>query len=219
MPAPPQPPSAPRVQGLQDDYEKPDHPRKSQFLGAGGEGAEWDTHGEGAKFWRRFSVAQKTAGTQKLEEGSRAWMASMASGRRKLIVMGFIAIVSLVGIIVGVIVWREIVSPSGSTSDEPKSIYKANLGANGQPVSATASSAATTTKKSSKATSTSTSTSSNSWRRSPQSADEIVQDIVKRHAGRAAAHDLGFPKMRKRHFGRAIPAASPADQASLAEIN
>ncbi len=52
--------------------------------------------------------------------------------------MGFIAIVSLVGIIVGVIVWREIVSPSGSTSDEPKSIYKANLGANGQPVSATA---------------------------------------------------------------------------------
>ena len=113
--------------------------RRSEFLGAGGEGAEWDTNGEGAKFWRRFSMAQKTAGSHKLEDGSRAWMTSMASGRKKLIVMGVIAIVSLVGIIVGVIVWREIVAPSGSSTDEPTSIYKANLGAKDLPASSSTS--------------------------------------------------------------------------------
>ena len=202
-PAAPRAPSAPRVQGLQNDYEKPDHPRKSQFLGAGGAGAEWDTDGEGAKFWRRFSMAQKNAGSQKLEAGSKAWMASMASGKRKLIVMGVIALVSLVGIIVGVIVWREIVSPSGSASDEPKSIYKANLGAkdNSPP--------ATTTSSSSKAKATATASSS-SWYTRSVPPEAFVEDVVKRHTGVAFAHEA--PRMRKRHFGRAIAAASPQQQ-------
>ncbi|SPO27124.1 uncharacterized protein UTRI_10585_B [Ustilago trichophora] len=215
MPAPnaPRAPAAPRVQGLQNDWEKPDHPRKSQFLGAGGEGAEWDTNGEGAKFWRRFSMAQKNAGSQKLEEGSKAWMASMASGRRKLIVMGIIALVSLVGIIVGVIVWREIVSPSGSTSDEPSSIYKANLGAKGNPAtssSLTASAYATSTSKKAKATSTST--SSNYYSRS---LPVDTQDLVKRH--RHHRVEVGTQKMRKRHFGR--PVEQHLQEASLTALD
>lgn len=223
MPAPvvPRAPPAPRVQGLQNDFEKPDHPRKSQFLGAGGEGAEWDTNGEGAKFWRRFSMAQKTAGSHKLEDGSRAWLASVASGKRKLIVMGVIALVSLVGIIVGVIVWREIVAPSGSSSDEPASIYKANLGAkdNTAIASSTVRSTATSTSKKAKATATS-SASSNYYPRSLP-ADAIVKDVVKRHQRRAITHELGAQKMRKRHFGRAIAAASPPQQqqASLAKLD
>ncbi|SJX62474.1 uncharacterized protein SRS1_13324 [Sporisorium reilianum f. sp. reilianum] len=223
MPAPvvPRAPPAPRVQGLQNDFEKPDHPRQSQFLGAGGEGAEWDTNGEGAKFWRRFSMAQKTAGSHKLEDGSRAWLASMASGKRKLIVMGVIAIISLVGIIVGVIVWREIVAPSGSNSDEPSSIYKANLGAKDNPASSSSSvrSAATSTSKKAKATATSSATSSYYPRSLP--ADAIVQDVVKRHQRRAITHEIGAQRMRKRHFGRAIAAASPPQQqqASLTQLD
>lgn len=217
VPAPAQPraSSAPRVQGLQDDFEKPDHPRKSQFLGAGGEGAEWDTHGEGAKFWRRFSMAQKTAGTHKLEDGSKAWMASMARGRRKLIVIGVIALVSLVGAIVGVIVWREIVSPSGSISDEPSSVYKANLGAKGSDSASAAS--ATSTSREAKATSTSTAPSGYYSRSLP--ADPVAEDVVKRHIRRAVTHELGAKKMRKRHFGRAIAAASPQQPASLADLD
>lgn len=207
---------APRVKGLQDDYEKPDHPRKSQFLGAGGMGAEWDTQGEGAKFWRRFSMAQKNAGSDKLEDGSRAWMASMASGRRKLIVMGTIALVALVGIIVGVIVWREIVSPSGSTSDEPSSVYKANLGSkNGT------SGTATTTSKSAKSTITSNSNSnSNYYSRSIADDDSNSNNDVSKHIRRAITHDLtpGL-KMRKRHFGRALPVTSPHQQTSLVDID
>lgn len=215
-PAPPRASPAPRVQGLQDDFEKPDHPRKSQFLGAGGEGAEWDTHGEGAKFWRRFSMAQKTAGSHKLEDGSKAWMASMASGRRKLIVMGIIALVTLVGIIVGVIVWREIVSPSGSTSDEPTSIYKANLGAKGS--ASASSSSATSTSRKAKATATSTASSSGYYSRSLP-AEAIADDFVKRHVRRAVTHNLGAQKMRKRHFGRAVAATAPRKQASLADLD
>ncbi|KAJ9480202.1 hypothetical protein PHBOTO_003445 [Pseudozyma hubeiensis] len=224
MPAPaiPRASPAPRVKGLQDDYEKPDHPRKSQFLGAGGDGAEWDTDGEGAKFWRRFSVAQKAAGTHKVEDGSRAWMASMASGRRKLIVMGAIALIVLVGIIVGVIVWREIVSPSGSNSDEPTSIYKANLGAKDSPAaSSSAQGSATTTTRKAKATATSTATSSSWYSRSVSDAVDI-QDVVQRHSRRAVTHELGAQRMRKRHFGRAVAAVSPPpyeQRASLAELD
>lgn len=217
VPNPPRAPSAPRVQGLQDDFEKPDHPRKSQYLGAGGEGAEWDTNGEGAKFWRRFSMAQKTAGTHKVEDGSRKWMASMASGRRKLIVMGVIALVTLVGVIVGVIVWREIVAPSGSDTDEPASIYKANLGAKSSISSASSSvqsATATGTRKASSATSTA---NSNYSSRSLHT-DAIVEDVVKRHH-RAIAHDLGAPRMRKRHFGRAIAATQPQQRARLVEVD
>ncbi|SPO27468.1 uncharacterized protein UTRI_10585 [Ustilago trichophora] len=217
MPAPhvPRAPEAPRVQGLQNDWEKPDHPRKSQFLGAGGEGAEWDTNGEGAKFWRRFSMAQKNAGSQKLEEGSKAWMASMANGRRKLIVMGIIALVSLVGIIVGVIVWREIVSPSGSASDEPSSIYKANLGAKDNP--ATSSSLTTSTYATStsnkKAKATATSTSSNYYSRS---LPVDTQNLVKRHRRH---HKLDSQKMRKRRFGRPLTVDQNQQGASLSALD
>ncbi|TKY86132.1 hypothetical protein EX895_004957 [Sporisorium graminicola] len=225
MPAPvvPRAPSAPRVQGLQNDFEKPDHPRKSQFLGAGGEGAEWDTDGEGAKFWRRFSMAQRTAGSHKLEDGSKAWMASVAKGKKKLIVMGVIGIISLVGIIVGVIVWREIVAPSGSNSDEPTSIYKANLGAKDNPAStgSTVRSAATSTSKKAKATATSSASSSYYSRSLP--ADLMAEDVVKRHQRRVLTRELGAQRMRKRHFGRAIDAASPPQQqqqrSSLAELD
>jgi len=218
-PAAPRATQVPRVQGLQDDFEKPDHPRKSQYLGAGGLGAEWDTQGEGAKFWRRFSMAQKTAGTNKMEDGSKAWMASMASGRRKLIVMGVIALVTLVGIIVGVIVWREIVSPSGSNSSEPSSSYKANIGGNNGDSAASASvnSAPTTSKKGS---STATSTSSSNYYGRSLTADASAQDIASKHLRRAIAHELGSgARMRKRHFGRAIAAASPEQQASLADLD
>lgn len=212
MPAPavPRAPSAPRVQGLQNDFEKPDHPRKSQFLGAGGEGAEWDTDGEGAKFWRRFSMAQKNAGSHKLEDGSRAWMATMASGKRKLIVMGVIALVALVGIIVGVIVWREIVSPSGSTSDEPSSIYKANLGV--KPSQDASASLASATSASKKAQATPTSSTSSWYSRSLN--DDSVH-VVER---RARTHELGALRLRKRHFRRTLPASVP-QQASLAELD
>ncbi|ETS59632.1 hypothetical protein PaG_06556 [Moesziomyces aphidis] len=215
VPAPARAPAAPRVQGLQNDFEKPDHPRKSQFLGAGGEGAEWDTNGEGAKFWRRFSMAQKTAGTHKVEDGSRAWMASMASGRRKLIVMGFIALVTLVGIIVGVIVWREIVSPSGSTSDEPTAVYKANLGAKDNPAGTTTK-AATSTSRNAKATATASSSSSYYNR---ALADGPSDEGSNLHVRRALAHELVTPRRRRRHFGQSAPVQPVNSQRSLAELD
>ncbi|SNX85549.1 uncharacterized protein MEPE_04258 [Melanopsichium pennsylvanicum] len=218
----PRAPQAPRVQGYENDWEKPDHPRKSQFLGAGGEGAEWDTNGEGAKFWRRFSMAQKTAGTGKLEDGSKAWMASMATGRKKLIVMGVISLVSLVGLIVGVIVWREIVSPSGSSSDEPKSIYKANLGAKDSSSSSTASvTTKATSTKSREAKASATKTGSSWYSRSLQ-VEEVVEDVVNRHSANAATHQsLTSQRLRKRHFGKPITAAvnaapAPAPSAAAA---
>ncbi|EPQ28821.1 uncharacterized protein PFL1_03624 [Pseudozyma flocculosa PF-1] len=128
QPPPPADP-VPRVKGFEDDTEKPDHSRKSQFLGAGGAGFEWDAQGQGAKFWRRFSVAQKTAHTQKMEEGSKAWHETMAVGKRKLIVLTVISLTILVGTIVGIIVWREMVSPSGNKdSGQPGSLYHGNFG-------------------------------------------------------------------------------------------
>ena len=172
--------------------------------------------GEGAKFWRRFSMAQKEAGSDKLEEGSKAWMATMASGRRKLIVMGVIALVTLVGIIVGVIVWREIASPSGSSSDEPTSVYKANLGAMGSNDSAPASvSSAAVTSTSKKAKATATATAGSGWYSRSLTTDEIVDDVVKRHQLGSPSHPLRAPKLHKRHFGKAAPGTSPEQQPSL----
>ncbi|EST04725.2 hypothetical protein PSEUBRA_006008 [Kalmanozyma brasiliensis GHG001] len=215
VPAVPRASPAPRVQGLQDDFEKPDHPRKSQYLGAGGEGAEWDTNGEGAKFWRRFSIAQKTAGTDKVEAGSRTWMASMASGRRKLIVMSVIALVTLVGIIVGVIVWRETVAPSGSNSDEPTAINKANLTPdNGNSSGSSSINTGSTTRR---ANSAATSTASSNYSSRSLHADAIIDDVVKRH--HRAIHDHGAPKMRRRHFGRAVAATPPQQQAGFAQVD
>ena len=214
VPEPRRAPPAPRVQGLQNDWEKPDHPRKSQFLGAGGAGAEWDTDGEGAKFWRRFSMAQKNAGTHKLEDGSRAWMASMASGRRKLIVMGVIALVLLVGIIVGVIVWREIVSPSGSTSDEPTSIYKANLGAKDNPAASSATASTTSSRKAkASASATATSTAGSNFYTRSLGVDAIMDDVVERQLPHSRRAD--GTRMHRRHFGRAAIAPAPAQLAQL----
>lgn len=129
MPPPPPQDPIPRVQGFQDDNEKLDHSRKSQFLGDGGAGFEWDATGRGAKFWRRFSMAQKKEHDTKLQEGSRAWHESMRQGKRKLIVMAVLALLLIVGVIVGVIVWREIVSPSGKKDEGmPGSTYRGGFG-------------------------------------------------------------------------------------------
>ncbi|KAN0063071.1 hypothetical protein ACQY0O_004234 [Thecaphora frezii] len=138
QPPAPQPDPVPRVKGFEDDVEKPDHSRKSQYLGASGGGFEWDTQGQGAKFWRRFSFAQKTAHSQKIEEGSKAWQETMATGRRKLIAVTVISLLIFVGTIVGIIVWREIVSPSGnSNTDQPDSLYHGNFGDGTTPSSTT----------------------------------------------------------------------------------
>ncbi|PWY97482.1 hypothetical protein BCV70DRAFT_65147 [Testicularia cyperi] len=215
MAGPPQPPPAPvpRVQGLKADYEKPDHPRKSQFLGAGGEGAEWDTQGEGAKFWRRFSMAQKNAHTQKLEAGSREWMASMATGKRKLIIISVLGLTALVGIIVGVIVWREIVAPSGKdSSDMPSSVYKANLGAQDNPSGATLTTTTSSSSHKAKSTSSSSYSSRSLTERSP--VDQIREDTYHHSRRRLAQDGINAPRLRKRAFGKpptVLPAGSLAN--------
>lgn len=205
--APPPPVSPlPRVQGLQEDYEKPDHPRKSQFLGGGGSGAEWDLQGEGAKFWRRFSVAQKTAHMPKVEDGSKAWLASTKKGKRKLAVLATLTLIILVGVIVGAIVWREIVSPSGKVSSLPESSYHANLGAKENP------SGATSISTSRNAASTSSATSSNTRRsvskRSPASPAQQIMDTVHLHSKMLTDSNTTGKRthrLRKRHFGQPAP--------------
>lgn len=212
-PLPPAPISPlPRVQGLQDDYEKPDHPRKSQYLGAGGSGAEWDLQGEGAKFWRRFSVAQKAAHTSKVEEGSKAWLASTKKGKRKLALLSTLTLLVLVGVIVGAIVWREIVSPSGNASSEPESSYKANLAAKPDLAGTTTTTTTTNGNVVSPLASTSDANSTGSLsRRSP------VQEIM--HAVHVHSTDTddtpnhnakrSHLRLRRRHFGQPATPLSP----------
>lgn len=126
-PAPEEPENspAPRVRGFE---EKPEHdPRKSQFMGGSGMGDEWDAAGAGAKFWKRFSVAQKH-----YQEGDTSALTSKqfqekAQARRKAAtVLAGIGGVCIIGAVIGIIVWRE--SVSSNTDSAPGSINKAEHG-------------------------------------------------------------------------------------------
>ncbi|PWN51586.1 hypothetical protein IE53DRAFT_45396 [Violaceomyces palustris] len=128
MPTPAPEPGPVRVKGFTDDSEKLDHSRKSRYLGAGGDGFEWDVTGQGANFWKRFSRAQRQANDAAVQEASKEWHERMRKGSRKLAWMAAIGLVLVVGLIVGVILWRERVSPSSSSDSLPGSVNKANFG-------------------------------------------------------------------------------------------
>lgn len=112
---------APRVQGFIDEKPKD---RKSHYMGGGGMGDEWDYSGNGARFWKRFSIAQ-----HKLQAGDFADSEEKRTklARRKKITM----IATLIGglciilAVVAVVIWRE----STPTSDVPGAIDRSNGGA------------------------------------------------------------------------------------------
>jgi hypothetical protein len=143
---------APRVQGFMD--EKP-RDRKSHYMGGGGMGDEWDYSGNGAKFWKRFSIAQ-----HKLQAGDFAdsEQKRIKLARRKKITMYSTLIGGLLIIlaVVAVVIWRE----STPTSDVPGAVDRTKGGAGtdlGQQLSSqNAASAATQTAAAASSASTST---------------------------------------------------------------
>lgn len=116
---------APRVRGFD---EKEAVNRKSQYWGGGGEGREWDTDGGGAKFWRRFSAAQKHAETpgDKMEMASRSMREKVMAQRKAATWLAGLGGILIIAAVVGVVIWRE--SKSSSTDDHPGSINKGNYG-------------------------------------------------------------------------------------------
>lgn len=122
----------PRVQGWVT--EKPEA-RKSQYWGAGGMGDEWDVNGNGAKFWRRFSVAQKRdmAGVDKVTSDAiaqktarRAFWAKWGSLAGGLII---------IACVIGVIIWREGVATNPNQA--PGALNRGNNGGSYVPPSST----------------------------------------------------------------------------------
>lgn len=181
---------APRVQGFVDEKPKD---RKSHYMGGGGMGDEWDYSGYGAKFWKRFSVAQ-----HKLQAGDFADLEEkrMKVARRKKFTMFATLIGGLLIIlaVVAVVIWRE----STPTSDVPGAIDRSNGGSGlDQQLSSQPAAAAATQ------TGSASSTSTTSTARSVATQDEGTSDNSETDASeeptKKKKHRKG--KDRKKHNG------------------
>jgi hypothetical protein len=99
---------APRVKGFVDEKPKD---RSSIYMGGSGMGDEWDFQGYGAKFWKRFSVAQR-----KLQEGEFAdadRVRAKAQKRRKwTMIISLLGGVTIIAAVVAIVIWRENVKSS-----------------------------------------------------------------------------------------------------------
>jgi hypothetical protein len=100
----------PRVAGFVD--EKPKN-RKSEYLGASGMGDEWDYSGYGAKFWKRFSVAQRRE-MEGANKDSEAFRRKMARRRQYIIIMSLLGGLAIIGGVAAIIIWRESVPASAT---------------------------------------------------------------------------------------------------------
>jgi len=112
----------PRVRGFVD--EKPKN-RKSEYLGASGMGDEWDYSGYGAKFWKRFSVAQRKE-SEGANKDSEAFRRKMEKRRRYIMCMSLFGGVIIIGAVVAVVIWRE----SVQSSDIPGAVDREHNGVN-----------------------------------------------------------------------------------------
>jgi hypothetical protein len=112
----------PRVAGFLDEKPKS---RKSEYLGASGMGDEWDYSGYGAKFWKRFSTAQRREmeGANKDSENFRK---KIAKRRKYIMMMSILGGIAIIGGVAAIIIWRESF-PSPAT---PGALDKENGGVN-----------------------------------------------------------------------------------------
>lgn len=118
----------PRVAGFID--EKPKN-RKSEYLGASGMGDEWDYGGYGAKFWKRFSTAQRKA----MEGGSKeneAFARKLARQRKRIMLLSLLGGLAIIGAVVGIIIWRE----SVGSSEDPGAVDRTYNGISANSASA-----------------------------------------------------------------------------------
>ncbi|CAO1620252.1 unnamed protein product [Parajaminaea phylloscopi] len=116
---------APRVRGFEN--EKDALARRSQYLGGGGKGAEWDVNGAGAKFWARFDQAQKHAeSNDKMERTSRTFRQKVQAQKKLATCMAGLGGVIIIGGVVGIVIWRE--SGADNTNANPGAINKGEHG-------------------------------------------------------------------------------------------
>jgi hypothetical protein len=113
----------PRVLGFED--EKPKN-RKSEYLGASGAGDEWDFSGSGAKFWKRFSVAQRLD-AEGANKDSQALRAKTSKRNRWISLLSLLGGILIIAAVIAIIVWRENVK----SSDIPGAIDREFNGVNG----------------------------------------------------------------------------------------
>lgn len=116
---------APRVRGF-DEKEVRD--RRSQYWGGGGQGAEWDTYGQGSRFWRRFSAAQKhaQAPNDKMEMTSRTMREKIAAQKKLATWLAGLGGILIITAVVAIVIWRE--SKSSPQDANPGSINKGEHG-------------------------------------------------------------------------------------------
>ena len=114
----------PRVNGFVD--EKPKN-RKSEYLGASGMGDEWDYSGYGAKFWKRFSVAQRKE-MEGANKDSDAFRRKTESRRKWIMCMSLLGGVVIISAVVAIVIWRE----SVTTSDIPGAVDRQRNGVNAE---------------------------------------------------------------------------------------
>lgn len=116
---------APKVRGF--DGEKAVDPRKSQYLGGGGQGHEWDVDGAGAKFWARFDSAQQHANSNdKMELTSRTFRQKVAARRKLATCMAGLGGMLIISAVIGIVIWRE--GAASNNESAPGSINKGNHG-------------------------------------------------------------------------------------------
>lgn len=115
----------PRNHGF--DNEKEMRSRKSQYLGGGNKGDEWDVNGAGANFWRRFNEAQKHANpNDKMELTSKKFRQKATSRQKMATWMAGLGGVLIIAAVIGVVIWRE--GKASSDNASPGSINKGEYG-------------------------------------------------------------------------------------------
>ncbi|UZJ51785.1 hypothetical protein CBS101457_001105 [Exobasidium rhododendri] len=101
--------ATPRVRGFENE-EKPKN-RKSEYLGASGVGDEWDYSGNGAKFWKRFSIAQRLESEGRNKDSEKLRLKT-EKRRKYVICLSLLGGVIIIGAVVAIIIWRESVTTS-----------------------------------------------------------------------------------------------------------
>jgi hypothetical protein len=107
---------------IADEKREAMQKQQEYFFGVAGDGEEWDVNGNGAKFWRRFSMAQKHAMNKAdpVTKSSERWLIKSASGRKRMKVFVSVFGLAIIGAIIGIVIWRnKSETPSASASSLP----------------------------------------------------------------------------------------------------
>ncbi|PWN29667.1 hypothetical protein BDZ90DRAFT_273571 [Jaminaea rosea] len=115
----------PRNRGF--DNEKEMISRRSQYLGGGHKGDEWDVNGAGANFWRRFNEAQRHANpNDKMEMTSRRYTEKAITRRKLSLWLSGLGGVLIIAAVIGIVIWRE--GKASNDNGNPGSINKGDFG-------------------------------------------------------------------------------------------